>query len=321
MIKERQIVMRRYAFGVDIGGTTVKIGLFETSGILSDKWEIQTRTSESGRYILEDIADAIRNKCKEKQIAQDEIQGIGIGVSGPVFEGTIVNKCVNLGWGVINVVEIMERLTGIKNIVVGNDANVAALGEMWKGAGEGHKNVVMITLGTGVGGGIVIDGKIVSGRFGAAGEIGHIQVEKEEKRFCGCGKHGHLEQYASATGIVWKTTELLKTTTESSMLRKIDEITAKAVFDAAKTGDSLALKVVQFVGEKMGQALSYISCIIDPEVFVIGGGVSKAGSILVDEIRKYYKGATFHASEKTDIVLAMCGNDAGMYGAVKMVLN
>ena len=179
----------------------------------------------------------------------------------------------------------------------------------------------MITLGTGVGGGIVIDGKIVSGRFGAAGEIGHIQVEKEEKRFCGCGKHGHLEQYASATGIVWKTTELLKTTTESSMLRKIDEITAKAVFDAAKTGDSLALKVVQFVGEKMGQALSYISCIIDPEVFVIGGGVSKAGSILVDEIRKYYKGATFHASEKTDIVLAMCGNDAGMYGAVKMVLN
>lgn len=314
-------MMKRYAFGVDIGGTTVKIGLFETSGVLLDKWEIQTRTSEGGRHILEDIAVAIQRKCEEKQIVLAEIQGIGMGVPGPILKGGIVNQCVNLGWGVTHVGKIMEELTGIQNIAVGNDANVAALGEMWKGAGKGCKNVVMVTLGTGVGGGIVLDGKIVSGRFGAAGEIGHIRVEKDEKRLCGCGKQGHLEQYASATGIVWKTTELLKTTTESSMLRKIDEITAKAVFDAAKTGDSLALKVVQFVGEKMGQALSYISCIIDPEVFVIGGGVSKAGSILVDEIRKYYKGATFHASEKTDIVLAMCGNDAGMYGAVKMVLN
>ena len=319
MIKERQIVMRRYAFGVDIGGTTVKIGLFETSGILSDKWEIQTRTSESGRYILEDIADAIRNKCKEKQIAQDEIQGIGIGVPGPVFEGTIVNKCVNLGWGVINVVEIMERLTGIKNIVVGNDANVAALGEMWKGAGEGHKNVVMITLGTGVGGGIVIDGKIVSGRFGAAGEIGHIQVEKEEKRFCGCGKHGHLEQYASATGIVRLAKKKLEAGTADTVLNA-ENLTAKDVFDAVKAGDQVAMEIAEEFGRYLGYALANIAALVDPEAIVIGGGVSKAGEILLDYVEKAYKERVFFANKKVRFALAQLGNDAGIFGAAKMVL-
>lgn len=310
----------KYCFGIDIGGTTIKLGLFKKNGTLLEKWEIRTNKDENGIYILSDIAATIKKKCLEKAIPQNDLYGIGIGVPGPVFDGAVVNKCINLGWGVTNVAKIMKNLTGVNHIVVGNDANVAALGEMWKGGGKGHKNVVMVTLGTGVGGGIILNGKIVSGKFGAAGEIGHVQVEKNEPRSCGCGKHGHLEQYASATAIVWKAKELLKKTSDPSLLRQTDCLTAKAVFDAAKSGDILSLKVVDFLGEKLGLALSYISCIIDPEVFVIGGGVSKAGNILINAIKPYYEHSVFHASEKTKIVLAACGNDAGIYGAIKMLL-
>lgn len=312
--------MKKYAFGVDIGGTTIKIGLFDISGDLVEKWEIPTRLENNGEYVLPDIADAISNKMLENDFSQDEVQGIGIGVPGPVLNGSIVNKCVNLGWGVINVADEMKKLTGISNIAAGNDANVAALGEMWKGAGEGYRNVVMITLGTGVGGGIVMNGRIVSGIHGAAGEIGHIRVTGDETLSCGCGKKGHLEQYASATGIVRKAKNLLDNTKQPSILRRKEEITARIVFDAAKSEDDLAMKVVDFACEKLGQALSYIADVIDPEIFVIGGGVSRAGRILIDGIKKHYQNEVFHASENTEIALAECGNDAGMYGAVKMIL-
>lgn len=312
--------MKRYAFGVDIGGTTIKIGLFDTDGNRVDKWEIPTRTENGGSSILPDIAEAITGKMKEAEIASDDVQGIGIGVPGPVLNDSVVNKCVNLGWGVVDVAAEIKKLTGIMNVSVGNDANVAALGEMWKGAGEGHDNVVMVTLGTGVGGGIIMNGKIVSGLHGAAGEIGHIKVSGDESKPCGCGKKGHLEQYASATGIVRKANELLLNTKQETALRQEAEITAKAVFDAAKNGDALAKEVVSFACQRLGQALSYIADVIDPEVFVIGGGVSKAGSMLLDEVKKYYQQDVFHASENTEIALAKCGNDAGMYGAVKMIL-
>lgn len=312
--------MKKYAFGVDIGGTTIKIGLFDISGDLVEKWEISTRLENNGEYVLPDIADAISNKMLENDFSQDEVQGIGIGVPGPVLNGSIVNKCVNLGWGVINVADEMKKLTGISNIAAGNDANVAALGEMWKGAGKGYRNVVMITLGTGVGGGIVMNGRIVSGIHGAAGEIGHIRVTGDETLSCGCVKKGHLEQYASATGIVRKAKNLLDNTKQPSILRRKEEITARIVFDAAKSEDDLALKVVDFACEKLGQALSYIADVIDPEIFVIGGGVSRAGRILIDGIKKHYQNEVFHASENTEIALAECGNDAGMYGAVKMIL-
>lgn len=312
--------MKKYAFGVDIGGTTIKTGLFDISGDLVEKWEIPTRRENSGESILPDIADTIRNKMLESDFSRDEVQGIGIGVPGPVLNESIVNKCVNLGWGVINVTEKMKELTGISNIAVGNDANVAALGEMWKGAGEGYRNVVMVTLGTGVGGGIVMNGKIVSGIHGAAGEIGHIRVTGDEILSCGCGKKGHLEQYASATGIVRKAKELLDNTAQSSVLRRKEEISARIVFDAAKSEDVLAQEVVDFACEKLGQALAYIADVIDPEIFVIGGGVSRAGRILIDGIRNHYQKEVFHASENTEIALAKCGNDAGMYGAVKMIL-
>ena len=317
---ERCRQMKPYAFGVDIGGTTVKIGLFETEGNLLEKWEIPTRTEEDGRQIIPDIAEAVNEKMKVRGMTPEDVQGIGIGVPGPVLNESIVNRCVNLGWGVLDVAKEMSRLTGVENTAAGNDANVAALGEMWKGAGEGHENVVMITLGTGVGGGIILNGKIVSGIHGAAGEIGHIKVSEDEVLPCGCGKKGHLEQYASATGIVRKAKELLLDPAKQSSLRDLETVTAKDVFDAARNGDGLAEEVVRFSCRTLGQAMSYIADVIDPEVFVIGGGVSRAGEILLDTVKKYYREAVFHASENTEIALAKCGNDAGMYGAVKMIL-
>ena len=181
--------MKKYAFGVDIGGTTIKIGLFETSGNLIEKWEIPTRTQENGTYILNDIAEAIAAKLAEKNISEKEIEGIGVGVPGPVGDDGTVYKCVNLGWSVFNVAIELERKTGFK-VKVGNDANVAALGEMWQGGGKGYKNLVMVTLGTGVGGGVIINEKIIPGSDGAAGEIGHLRVKERETETCGCGNHG-----------------------------------------------------------------------------------------------------------------------------------
>ena len=312
--------MKPYAFGVDIGGTTVKIGLFETEGNLLEKWEIPTRVEGNGNRIIPDIADAVNGKMKERKMQPEDVQGIGIGVPGPVLNESIVNRCVNLGWGIVDVSKEMRQLTGIENIAAGNDANVAALGEMWKGAGKGHENVVMITLGTGVGGGIILNGKIVSGIHGAAGEIGHIKVSDDEELLCGCGKKGHLELYASATGIVRKVKEILENTTQDSVLCHKDEITAKDVFDAARDGDEPASEAVRFACRMLGQAMAHIADVIDPEVFVIGGGVSRAGEILLDGVKKYYRETVFHASENTEIALAECGNDAGIYGAVKMIL-
>ena len=312
--------MKSYAFGVDLGGTTVKIGLFRTDGELVYRHEIPTRKEKDGAYILGDIAKAVKKDLADRKISPDELEGIGIDIPGPVIHDSIVNRAVNLGWGVVDVAEELKQLTGVEKICVGNDANVAALGEMWKGGGKGHKNVVMVTLGTGVGGGIILNGKILPGVFGAAGEIGHIQVNPDETLICGCGKNGHLEQYASATGIARVAKEMLAQSEEPSSLRGIASPSARDVFDAAKAGDFVALEIVNHVCRILGRALAMISCVVDPEIFVIGGGVSKAGSILTDTVRKYYVEAAFHASEGTKIALAELGNDAGMYGAVKMVL-
>lgn len=313
--------MKDYAFGIDLGGTTVKMGLFSTDGILLESWEIPTRKEEAGSKILPDIAEAIKDKMTEKGLGADDIEGIGIDVPGPILQDSIVNRCANLGWGVVDVSKELFNLVGIENIKVANDANAAALGEMWKGGGEGHKDVVMITLGTGVGGGVIIDGKIVSGHFGAGGEIGHMLVNRFEQRVCGCGKSGHLEQYASATGIVIRAKDVLAMSDRPSTLRDLPEITAKDVFDHAKQGDVIALEIVDFVGQVLGGACSMISAVVDPEIYVIGGGVSRAGDILISAVRKYFRSAAFHASEDAHFAIAKLGNDAGMYGAVKMVLD
>lgn len=312
--------MAKYAFGVDIGGTTVKIGLFTEEGTIVEKWEITTRTDEGGAYILGDIAASLDAKLAERKIDKTEVLGVGMGVPGPVkSDGTVV-KCVNLGWGIFNAADELAKLTGLK-VSVGNDANVAALGEMWQGGGKGHKNVVMVTLGTGVGGGIIIDGRIISGVHGAGGEIGHITIDPEETDVCGCGKRGCLEQYASATGVVRLATKALNDSEKPSQLRDVQYISAKAVFDAAKAGDELAMQVVEEFGKKLGIALSQVAEVVDPEVFVIGGGVSKAGQIIIDVVSKYFKIYAFHACRETGFELATLGNDAGMYGGAKSVLD
>lgn len=312
--------MRKYGVGIDIGGTTIKIGLFKVDGTLLEKWEVDTRKEENGKYILDDITKEIKEKLKEKSIHKNDVVGVGIGVPGPVRSDGTVLKCVNLGWGVFNVEETLSEMIDLP-VKAGNDANVAALGEMWQGGGKGYKNVVMVTLGTGVGGGIIIDGNIISGTNGAGGEIGHIKVVKNETKTCGCGKTGCLEQYASATGIVKESEKLLSIDNSPSILREINKITAKTIFDAAKDGDKLANKLVKDLGEKLGIALASISCICDPEVFVIGGGVSKAGIILIDVIQKYFIEKAFHACEGTKFELAKLGNNAGIYGGVRLVLD
>lgn len=309
-----------YAFGIDIGGTTVKIGIFTDDGKLDNKWEIPTRTENNGEMILDDIAGSIRKHLDQREISTDKILGIGIDVPGPVLGTSVVNKCVNLGWGVTDVASKMRMLTEVENVLVANDANAAALGEMWQGGGQGHDNVVMITLGTGVGGGIILNGQIVEGNFGAGGEIGHMIMNPHEKQTCGCGKKGHLEQYASATGIVRRANEVLAADQRESVLRKHKKLTAKDVYDAAKAGDQIALEIADFVGHMLGLACARISCVIDPEIYVIGGGVSKAGDILLENIKKHFVEEAFHASEEARFALATLGNDAGMYGSVKMVL-
>lgn len=312
--------MAEYVFGVDIGGTTVKLGLFTVKGELLDKWEIPTRKDEGGRYILSDVAASLDEKLAEKSIAKDMVEGVGLGVPGPVKEDGTVLKCVNLGWGIFNVAEELAELTGLR-VKAGNDANIAALGEMWQGGGKGYHNLVMVTLGTGVGGGIILNGKMLAGVNGAGGEIGHLQVSDTETETCGCGKKGCLEQYASATGIVRAAKIALNNTDKPSKLRSVQYISAKEIFDAAKEGDELAIDLVEEHGRCLGLALAQISCVVDPEVFVIGGGVSKAGDMLLDAVAANFEKYAFHACRNTKFVLATLGNDAGIYGAAKSILS
>ena len=310
-----------YCFGIDIGGTTVKCGLFTTEGELLEKWEIKTRTEENGKAILPDVAETILKKMEEKGIAKADVIGVGVGVPGPVVKEREVQVAVNLHWGRTMLADVLEELLGQIPVKVGNDANVAALGEMWKGGGEGTQNLIMATLGTGVGGGIIVDGKIVTGAHGAGGEIGHMKVSDTETDVCGCGKCGCLEQYASATGIARLAKEALESETEDSVLRTVKNISAKSVFDAYKEGDVLAGKIVDKFAAYLGNALAVFACVSDPDVFVIGGGVSKAGQVLIDAVEKYYKAHAFTASKETPIKLATLGNDAGIYGAAKLILS
>jgi glucokinase len=311
--------MAKYVFGVDIGGTTVKIGIFTDDGKLLDKWEIPTRTDEGGKYILSDIAESIEDRRVEMGIDKKDVLGVGMGVPGPVRADGTVLRCVNLGWGIFNVEEELSKLTGYV-VKAGNDANMAALGEMWQGGGKGHRNIVMVTLGTGVGGGIIINGKMISGVNGAGGEIGHICVNDSETEKCGCGNTGCLEQYTSATGIVRSANILLNTTDKPSKLRTVQYISAKEIFDAAKDGDELAASLVENHGKVLGKALAQIACVVDPEIFVIGGGVSRAGDILVDTTKKYFLEYAFHACRTTQFALATLGNDAGIYGGACSII-
>ncbi len=308
----------KYCFGVDIGGTTVKMGLLEEEGKIVDKWEITTDTSEEGKAILPNVAASIENKMKEHGLTKEDIIGVGAGVPAPVTAEGIVNGSANLGWNYKEVKKELEELTGMK-ACIGNDANVAALGEMWKGGGTGEKNVIMVTLGTGVGGGVIINGKVLVGANGAGGEIGHLCVNYEEKDKCGCGNCGCLEQYASATGIVRLAKKKLGQELRPTILTK-EDVTAKDVFDAVKAGDETAKEIAVEFGRYLGYALANLAAVLDPAVIVIGGGVSKAGEVLIPYIREPFMERAFFANRNVKFALATLGNDAGICGAAKLVL-
>ena len=309
--------MKKYCFGIDVGGTTVKCGLFTVEGEVLDKWEIKTRTEDNGINILPDVAETINQKIQEKNIEKESVAGIGIGVPGPVNEAGEVPCAVNLHWGYVNIVGDLERLTGLP-VKAGNDANVAALGELWKGGGAGYHSLIMVTLGTGVGG-IIINEKIVAGSHGAGGEIGHAHVEDAITDPCNCGNCGCLEQVASATGIVRLAKEALASTEAPSLLRD-QEVTAKAVWDAVKEKDAVAIQVAERFGNYLGKTLAVFATVADPQVIVIGGGVSKAGTILLDYVTGPFRKYAFSACRETEFALATLGNDAGIFGAAKMVI-
>ncbi len=311
--------MAKYLFGVDVGGTTVKMGLFDQDGNVLEKWEIPTRTENGGEKILPDIADSIKAKLSEKGISKEDVIGAGVGVPGPVDGNGIVHRAVNLGWGEVDLKKELTALLNGMRVEGGNDANVAALGEMWKGGGQGHQNLVAVTLGTGVGGGIIINGEILTGATGAGGEIGHIHVEDNETEACGCGNFGCLEEYASATGITRLANRALAKSDKDSVLRK-GEVSAKTVFDAVKAGDELAIEIARKFGDYLGKGLGVVAGVINPEIFVIGGGVSKAGEVLFDYIKPPYEKTVFHGDRNVRFALATLGNDAGIYGAARLLL-
>ena len=310
----------RYGFGVDLGGTTVKIAYFDEQGTMIAKWEIPTVTANGGKQILPDIAASIRQYIEQKTIDPATIIGVGIGVPGPVSSKGVVNKCVNLGWGVFNIAEELSRLAGFP-VKAGNDANVAALGEFWKGGGQGCDNMVFVTLGTGVGGGIVAEGHLLHGAHGSGAEIGHLVLNRNETIPCNCGKCGCVEQYCSATGIVRLAKEAMEGVSELSRLHRFDPLTCKDIFDAGKAGDPLALKVLDQYYAYLGEFLANVCCVVDPDAVVLGGGVSKAGQMLLDGTRPYFDQYVFHAASGARFALASLGNDAGAYGAFKLALD
>lgn len=309
--------MKNYAFGVDVGGTLCKLGLFETDGTLLERWEIPTDTRDGGTRILPDIAATIQEHCKK--LPENSVLGIGVGVPSPMTQDGVAIKSVNLGWENYPVAVELSRLTGLP-VYAANDVNVASLGEFWKGSAVGYSNAIVLTLGTGIGGGLIVNGHLVNGETGSAGEIGHIIVNPQETERCACGRKGCLEQYVSATGLVRMAERRLSGTSAHSILREKNPLTAKDIFDAAKAGDAIAVELVESFGQILGSALSDMACVLNPEIIVIGGGVSRAGSIVTDVVRRFFYEKTLFTCKNTKIVLATLGNDAGIYGGVRLLL-
>lgn len=311
--------MSKYAFGVDVGGTTVKMGLFDREGHLLDKWEIPTVKDNGGASILSDVAKSIRAKMEEKGIREEDLAGIGVGAPGPVDdEGTLVSGADNIGWKSFNIPDALRAYINVP-IKAANDANAAAFGEIWQGGGKGYRNMVAVTLGTGVGGGIIVNGKILSGAAGAGGEIGHLHFKDDETEACGCGNKGCLEQYTSATGIARLARRRLEKDDKPSVLRN-GQVSAKAVFDAVKAGDEVAIEIAEEFGDCLGKGLAIVASVVDPEIFVIGGGVSRAGEILLSFVEPKFKKYAFHQCRGTKFALAQLENDAGIYGAAGLIL-
>ncbi|MDO5563608.1 MAG: ROK family glucokinase [Eubacteriales bacterium] len=319
-----------YIVAIDIGGTSMKAGIFTLDGEIQHKFVIKSDREDNGTRIIPNMISAIDENITQLKLDKNALEGIGITVPGPTRECKYVLKCVNLFWTEKKdlrkeVLDLLPKEYNKEKIIVrvGNDANLAALGEIWKGAGEGAKNAIIITLGTGVGGGIVIDGKVLDGTMGVGGEIGHIHISDDVDYNCNCGSLGCLEQFCASPGILYKTKKKLQNTKENSTLRNYDisKLEVKDIFNEAKNGDSIATEIVDDMSKKLGLAISILTNIIDPEVFLIGGGISKAGDFLIDKVKKYRDEWATLRIEKTPIKVATLGNDAGMYGACKLILD
>lgn len=307
-------------FGVDIGGTQIKIGAFSEDGSLLKKWAVETDLSESGSHIIPQVADEVRRYLTENGLTESAVKGIGMGIPGPVDKNGYVRTCVNLNWNAFNPVDELAKDFPDVHVCAGNDANVAALGEYWQGAGRNYESAMLITIGTGIGGGIVLDGKILLGAHGLAGEIGHIAADRNATERCNCGNLGCVDHIASASGIVRVMKELLSQSDEGSVLRKEKEITARAVCDAAAAADPLALRCIDTCMEVLARGMAWFSHAFDPEVFIIGGGVSQAGSIITDPLQKHYSENLFLIEKGADIRIAQLGNDAGIIGAGRLAM-
>lgn len=325
--------MKKYVIGVDVGGTEVKFGLFADT--LLEKWSIPTNTKNMGTEILPEIADSIEKVCWERGIDAASIIGVGIGVPGPVTDSRHVQRCVNLGWGDKDVAGelaiCLENSFSCESqrflVRAANDANAAALGELWQGGGRQSKSLVMVTLGTGIGGGIVVDGKIFDGAWGSAGEIGHICCVDEVDIIstCSCGNRGCLEQIASATGIAAYAEVCLEKKMMDSVLRehmrKTGHLDAKDVLDAGKAGDLLADEIVEKAAFYLGRGIAAVCAVINPERILIGGGVAGAGEYLRAKVEKYFRKQAFHTMKDTPIRLGELGNQAGITGAAYRILS
>lgn len=310
--------MEKRCVGIDIGGTSVKFGLFDMDGRLLEKWSIPTNTKQNGIHILPEIAASVNRKMQSCGIRPVQIAGAGVGVPGQVAQDGTVLFAENLGWMDVPVTKELSRLMGMP-VLAENDANLAALGEIWRGSAAQCHSMIFVTLGTGIGCGIVINDQILSGADGAAGEIGHIHIEDRMTEPCNCGKSGCLEQLASATGLRRIGKKVLEMSQEPSVLRQ-GEVSARTIFDAARKKDRLALRIADQFGMYLGKALAMCACVVNPEIVVIGGGVSKAGDIVLEYIRKYYQQYVYPPCAGTAFRLAELGSDAGIYGGAKLVI-
>lgn len=308
-------------FGADIGGTQIKFGHFSEEGILLKKWTVNTDLSESGNHIIPKVATEIRNFCKSREIDDTEIKGIGMGIPGPVDKNGYVKKSVNLHWYDFNPIEILRQKFPDTAIGAGNDANMAALGEYYAGGGKKYNSMMLITLGTGVGGGIILNGNVLLGANGIAGEIGHITVDPGESDTCNCGNHGCLDQFASANGLVRIAKRLIKEKKTESTLQSIKNFTAKEICGLARQGDKLCIKCLEICMGNLGHAMAEFTHAFDPEAFVIGGGVSKSSELILPIIQKAYNEKLHLIEQGADIVTAQLGNDAGITGACMQVLH
>ncbi|HEL1717144.1 TPA: ROK family glucokinase [Streptococcus suis] len=318
--------MAKKIIGIDLGGTSVKLAILTTEGEIQEKWSIKTNILDEGSHIVPDIIDSIKQRFETHGLTKDDFLGVGMGSPGVVDSeaGTVIGA-YNLNWKTLQLVkDQFESALGLP-FFIDNDANVAALGEQWVGAGNNNPNVVFMTLGTGVGGGVIAAGNLIRGVKGAGGELGHITVDFDKPFACTCGKKGCLETVASATGIVNLSRRYADQYAGDAKLKQMiddgQDVTAKDVFDLAKEGDDLALIVYRHFSEYLGVACANIAAVLNPAYIVLGGGVSAAGEFLLDGVRKVFAENSFpQIKESTQIVLATRGNDAGVLGAASLVL-